>query len=333
MSMRMRVAGVLAGLVVFWGGLSAGMAADVELISVRKIWDRAPHNAFTDLIRFQDRWFCVFREGQGHVSPDGALRVITSTDGQLWESAALLTSPVADLRDAKITRTPSGQLMLSGAAALHDKTRQTHQSLVWFSADGREWSPAVEVGDPNFWLWRVTWHGPRAYGVGYSCTAQKSIRLYASDDGRRFRPLVERLLDEGYPNETSIVFAEDTAYCLLRRDGEPANGLLGTARPPYEDWKWQDLGMKIGGPHLLRLPDGRFLAAVRLYDKPVRTSLCWLDPHTGRLTECLRLPSGGDTSYAGLVWHEDRLWVSYYSSHEGKTSIYLAQVRVPAGTR
>ena len=40
-------------------------------------------------------------------------------------------------------------------------------------------------------------------------------------------------------------------------------------------------------------------------------------------------PSGGDTSYAGLVWHDGLLWISYYASHEGKTSIYLAQVRFP----
>ena len=40
----------------------------------------------------------------------------------------------------------------------------------------------------------------------------------------------------------------------------------------------------------------------------------------------LTLPSGGDTSYAGMVWHNDLLWVSYYSSHEGKTSIYLAKI-------
>ena len=44
----------------------------------------------------------------------------------------------------------------------------------------------------------------------------------------------------------------------------------------------------------------------------------------------LKLPSGGDTSYAGLVWHDGLLWVSYYSSHEGKTSIYLAKVRLPS---
>src|SRR5438105_4853006 len=64
----------------------------VKLVKVKKIWDRAPHNAFTDLVRFRDQWFCVFREGKKHVSPDGALRVITSKDGETWESAALITS-------------------------------------------------------------------------------------------------------------------------------------------------------------------------------------------------------------------------------------------------
>ena len=44
----------------------------------------------------------------------------------------------------------------------------------------------------------------------------------------------------------------------------------------------------------------------------------------------LRLPSGGDTSYPGMVWHNDQLWISYYSSHEEKTSIYLAKVRFPS---
>ena len=78
---------------------------------------------------------------------------------------------------------------------------------------------------------------------------------------------------------------------------------------------------------MVQLPDGRLMAAVRLYDNKVRTSLCWIDVKTGQLTEALALPSGGDCSYAGMVWHDDMLWVSYYSSHEEKTSIYLAKVR------
>jgi hypothetical protein len=33
----------------------------------------------------------------------------------------------------------------------------------------------------------------------------------------------------------------------------------------------------------------------------------------------LRLPSGGtDTGYPGMVWHDNKLWVSYYSAHEDR---------------
>ncbi|MCO6456409.1 MAG: exo-alpha-sialidase [Pirellulaceae bacterium] len=302
-------------------------AAEPRIVEVRKIWDQAPHNAFTDLIRFQDQWYCVFREGQGHVSPDGALRIIRSTDGRQWESAAVMRSETADLRDAKITLTPGGQLMLSGAAALHDKSQAKHQSLVWFSADGTNWSDPVKVGDPDFWLWRVTWHGQQAYGIGYATAGKQQIRLYRSQDGRRFETWVPTLFDVGYPNETSMLFLEDdTCLCLLRRDGTPNTAQLGRSSPPYKEWSWQDLGVRVGGPHMLRLPDGRFVVAGRSYDGGAQTRLWWLDPQTARLTEILTLPSGGDTSYPGLVWHEGQLWVSYYASHEGKTSIYLARV-------
>jgi hypothetical protein len=303
---------------------------EAQLVDVRKIWDKAPHNAFTDLIRHDGRWYCVFREGMGHVSPDGALRVLTSADGQKWESAALITSPNSDLRDAKITVAPGGRLMLSGAEALHDTSAHTHQSLAWFSDNGRDWSKAHKIGDPDFWLWRTTWHKGTAYSIGYGCRDNNQfVRLYKSADGKKFETLVENLYEEGYPNETSLVFLDDeSCYCLMRRDKTPDGGLLGVSQPPYTKWEWKDLGKRIGGPHMIRLPDGRFVAAVRLYDGNVRTALCWIDSVAGKLDEFLPLPSGGDTSYAGLVWHDKLLWVSYYSSHEGKTSIYLARVRL-----
>ena len=302
-----------------------------ELVEVRKIWDHAPHNAFTDLIRYKDRWYCVFREGQGHVSPDGALRVITSPDGDEWQSAALVRSDTADLRDAKITVTPDGRLMLSGGAALHQPKEFTHESFVWFSGDAEQWGDAVRVADPNYWLWRVTWHKGVAYGIGYECGQRKNTRLYRSSNGRKFETWVENLFDQGYPNETSLVFRPDeTCLCLMRRDESPATGLLGMARPPYREWSWKDLGKRVGGPHMIELPGGRLVAAVRLYDGKVRTALCWVDPETGKLDEFLTLPSAGDTSYAGLVWHDGLLWVSYYSSHGVRTSIYLAKVRFPA---
>ena len=55
----------------------------------------------------------------------------------------------------------------------------------------------------------------------------------------------------------------------------------------------------------------------------------FIDPQAGRIQPLLTLPSGGDTSYPGMVWHEGQLWISYYASHEGRTSIYLARVEFP----
>lgn len=323
----LRCAVLTAGLS---GALLAAEPAATEIVDVRKIWDAAPHNAFTDLLRHDGRWYCVFREGQAHVSPDGALRVLTSADGENWESAALVTSDTADLRDAKITVTPDGRLMLAGAGALHQPADARHQSLVWFSDDGTDWGAPVEIGDPNFWLWRVTWQGDTAYSIGYATTDPKQIRLYQSSDGRDFEVLVPTLSDEGYPNETSLHFQEDgTALCLLRRDGTPNDALLGTAASPYTDWTWRSLSQRVGGPHMLELPDGRIVVAGRSYDGGAKTRLWWLDAANANLTEIATLPSGGDTSYPGLVHHDGLLWVSYYSSHEGKTSIYLARVKLP----
>jgi len=315
---------------LFMSSLAAqAQAPRLELADARRIWDQAPHNAFTDLVRFRDRWWCVFREATGHVSMDGAIRVITSAGGGEWESAALLQSATEDLRDPKISVTSHGELMLLAAGATHPPNGPTRQSYVWFSRDGRDWSAPTAVGDPNYWLWRVTWHKGACYGAGYCYVAPKDLRFYRSRDGRSFQPDPQPLQREHWPNEASLVFLpDDTALCLLRREQGPATGLLGIAKPPYRRWEWKDLGRRIGGPHLLRLPDGRLLAAVRLYDQRTRTSLCWLDPGTGKLDEALALPSGGDTSYAGLAWHDGLLWVSYYSSHEGKTAIYLAKVRL-----
>ncbi len=304
----------------------------LNLLQVDKIWDKAPHNAFTDLIYTKGRWFCVFREGAKHLSPDGAIRVITSRDGEKWESTALLVSENADLRDAKISVTPSGKLMINGAGALHDRSVHTYQSLVWISEDGLKWGESRPIADPDYWLWRIHWHKNKAYGFGYATGKQKQLRLYVSQDGTNYSTVISDLGIEGYPNETSIVFKGDTAICLLRKDGASNHALLGSSLPPYEHWEWKDLGQRIGGPHIILVPGGRLLAAVRLYEgkdwHPARTSLCWVDPDKHQLIEALSLPSGGDNSYAGMVLKQGILWISYYSSHEGKTSIYMAKVEI-----
>jgi len=299
----------------------------------RRIWQQGEHNAFTDLCLFQGRYYCVFREASAHVSPDGALRILQSDDGKRWRSVALLQNPIADLRDGKLVVTPDQRLQLLGAGALHDRSIFAYQSYVWFSADGEHWSAAIAVGEPNVWLWRLTWQQDIAWAIGYQCGGgPRLVRLYRSDDGVNFSVWVQNLNSQGYPNESALLFRPDgQAVCLLRRD--PDHGLLGTASPPYFDWQWQPLNCRIGGPQCLLLPDGRILAAVRLYNHRIRTSLALLDLDQASLEEILQLPSGGDTSYAGMVWHRGRLAVSYYSSHQGRTAIYFSQPQLPSSAK
>ncbi|HPY50824.1 MAG TPA: hypothetical protein PLO68_13220, partial [Sedimentisphaerales bacterium] len=120
-----------------------------------------------------------------------------------------------------------------------------------------------------------------------------------------------------------------------RRDNSgdaPSSTMLGIACPDYTQWKWHDLGTEFnafGGPDLLRLPSGLWIAAGRMHQGGAHTALTVLDVENKTMTRLLDLPSGGDTSYPGLLWRNDLLYVSYYSSHQGKTSIYLAKVRFP----
>jgi hypothetical protein len=301
---------------------------NAELVSHARIWNQAPHNAMTDLLRFRNRWFCAFREGSNHISPDGKIRILTSIDGSAWSAKFLLEIEGLDLRDPKLSITSDGHLMLNAAAAYPQPASKRHQSLVWFG-NGESWGKPVEIGPPDMWLWRVTWHRGIAYSIGYHTTDPGKVSLFTSRSGAGFELAADDLFTHGFPNEASLAFApNDIAYCLLRRETEGATARLGRAVAPYTQWSWKDCGIRVGGPHLMILPDGRMMAAIRRYGRNPWTSLNWLNPETGAMIEILALPSGGDNSYGGLAWHEGMIWTSYYSSHEEQTCIYLARVKI-----
>ena len=52
-----------------------------RIVSVAKIWHHAPHNAFTDLLRHDGRWWSTLREAENHGPSLGTIRIIVSDDG------------------------------------------------------------------------------------------------------------------------------------------------------------------------------------------------------------------------------------------------------------
>lgn len=304
-------------------------ASAIELLWVSRAWKAGKHNAFTDLCYFNQRYYLVFREASTHHSKDGMLRIMSSVQGKKWRTVAVLQNPAADLRDGKLNVTPDGRLQLLAAAAFHDKTKRAYQSYLWYSPDGKSWSEPQAAGEADYWLWRLSWLRDQAYAVAYKCGADRHIRLYQQNSKGQFDVIAPRIYGEGYANEAALLFDDnDKAWCLLRKD--PDHGQLGYSPPPYTQWQWLDIGCRIGGPQAIFTASGQMLAVVRLYNEKARTSLVTLNQSTGELAELITFPSGGDTSYAGMVLRENKLLVSYYSSHQGRSSIYTALLRIEA---
>lgn len=312
------------------------------LVSLQKIWDRDTHNALTDLIRYNDTWYCAFRESDLHVyGKNGVIRLLSSKDGLIWEPAALFEDEGVDLRDPKLSVTPTGELMILMGGTIYTAEGKyvTRQPRVTFSRDGRKWSPLKLILSPHEWLWRVTWHKGTAYGFSYRFSdpgdkyQEWTISLFESVDGHTY-DLVTTLDIKGYPNETTLRFLPSgEMIALLRRDRPQDNhAWIGVSPPPYTEWRWMPTAFYFGGPNFLILDNGDTWAAGRLmYQTPygLMEKTVLAEMSLEGLKPALVLPSGGDTSYPGLVYHDGFLWMTYYSSHEENTAIYLAKILLP----
>ena len=261
-----------------------------------------------------------------------------------------------DLRDPKFCTCEDGRLILSMGGSIYDGTPEPGalrkltgaRSRVAFSADGRTWNVPQPVCEDNQWLWRVTQRPPGLpyfendprgvpamfFGIGYPTNVPEAVSklsLWESEDGVKFTRAASP--DPGrsqYLNETTLRFDEQgNMMALARSDRKGTNAFFGICKPPYKDWSWTDTGHIIHGPDFIRLADGRtFYAGRDIVDGKANTTVGIITA-TGQAMPMLVLPSGGDCSYPGLAEGPDgQLFVSYYSSHEGKTAIYFARLKM-----
>lgn len=303
-----------------------------------KIWDEAPHSAFTDIIRFKNAFYCTFREAQSHitgVTNPGKVRVIKSTDGINWSSIVLFELSEKDIRDPKLSITPDNRLMVFmdvETYAANGTTVSTRTPYVSFSASGDTFSdPEETILEPAIkasgnWIWRLTWHKGIAYGVDYLGTAP--LTVVKTTDGKNFQK-VSRIITDGNPNEATIRFDNnDKMYVLIRREQLDKMGVLATSVPPYTTFEQKKLSIRLGGPNFIFLDDNTLCIATREFTvagAAIGTAVFTTDLQ-GNIKKKISLSSNGDTSYAGMLIYDGKLWVSYYSSHQGKAQIYITKI-------
>ncbi len=312
------------------------------LLTLERIYDQAPHSAFTDLVELGGRLYCVFRDGTGHVpgsaGNNGTIRVMVSDDRLNWRTHALLIEPGIDLRDPKISVTPDGRLMLLVGGSVYEGEklirRKTH--VAFSDRTGARFGalePVIidrRIRTDTDWLWRVTWHRGTGYGVVYQAGEDEyRAHVVSTRDGVNYT-FVSTLNVVGRPNETTLRFTADgEMIAWVRRERGNRNGFIGFSRAPYRQWSWKEQSGRLGGPNFIVLPGGRLLGSTRahLADGRTVTVVTGL-ARDGATRTLLTLPSGGDTSYPGMVVRGDRLLISYYSSHEGHSAIYLATLNL-----
>ena len=312
------------------------------MIPVQKIYDALSHAAFTSLTKFKGRYYCSFREGWSHVfdedgNAEGRVKILSSKDGKQWETVADIGLDSTDLRDPKLSVTPDGRLMVTiGGSVYRNRVLVRTEPQVCFSSDGKAFSEPRPIQiDPAFrgthdWVWRITWHEGTGYGISYrngEAVLLKTLDGISYDGVCTLSPASDP--KEGFLNEATIRFLGDGRMAvLIRRD--PGKALLGLAPPPFKEWSWVEEPLHVGGPDFLVRDGSTLIVGGRSFAHPghVKTVL-YKGTIDGDLDErYVLLPSGGDTSYPGLLVEGDKLWVSYYSSEgsDGKAAIFLAKL-------
>ncbi len=331
------VAWIAVGLPVASPKAHAGDASlpDVRVQRVRKAFDNGEHNAFTDLCRFQGRLYLTFRscpDGHG-IHETSSIVVLESEEGQRWKKVNQFAVENRDTRDPHFLAFKGRLFVYTGAWHAEHHTLSEHLGYAAWTEDGRSWEgPTLLEGTYGYYIWRAARHDGRAYLCGrrlrgFAPTAPRSARqsvMLVSDDGLVWK--YKAMFKEQWGGETAFLFDRDGAVtAVVRRGGKKA--ALCRARPPYETWERARLGRYIGGPLLVRWNDRLLVGGRQRESGSARTVFYWLQD--GELVQCAELPSGGDNSYPGFVARSDRkALVSYYSSHEKGTSIYLAELKL-----
>lgn len=298
----------------------------------QKITASPGHHAFTDLARFKDHFYLCYREGAGHVSMDGVIRILRSSDMKTWESAGTVKT-IGDDRDPHFVSTADRLFVYFGVwdTTHHDDTtppsRNKVRSHFSSSTDGSNWEAVQGVYESGWWLWRVRAMDNAFYSVAYTALRPvpdyRESRLLRSENGVDWK-LVSTITRENMCGEADLWRRDEESLAIISRTGGGEHGRFFSSDASQKQWDELELNTMVHSPVVVSWHDRIFVAG-RGDSGGEHVTKFW-EFKGGALQELLVLPSGGDNAYPGLLVVEEslrevhpRFYVSWYSQADAAT--------------
>jgi hypothetical protein len=323
----------------------------MKLLEKQKIYSDGRHNAFTDLIYFKRKYFLAFRNGTSHLSWDGKIVLLSSTDGKEWtEFKKFLFANRLDARDPKLFL--KGKRMFLGfPLRMEESGKWQSQIFVTSTQNGKTFNRLKRVYRVGFVNWRPKTYKKYIYAPFYYVGniedfSTWGVELYYSSDGFSWRPISTIYEGDG-ANETEIEFVKDKIIAVIRREGK--SSILAIAKPPYTNWEYKDLGRQLHSPCIKTFGKKIFLAVrdfeiIKKRPKKIADEIITKNiKHKEKVSlfswngktfkEALVIEEGKniDCGYCGMerdIKNKNCILISYYLGNANSSEIWIARVKI-----
>jgi len=305
---------------------TAKTPAEAETIkpsSVVRLVADGKHNAFTALIQWKESYWLAFRKAPSHAYGEADIIVMNSTDTKNWKTVLTLNI-LPDDRDPQFVATKD-RLFLYTPCLLRSKCT----SFVSHTDDGKNWSKPQKVYEERYILWKPIVHEGTFWATAHHKAEGKDggkirdVHLIRSKDGIEWEK-VSTIRAGNWESETTIHFQPSGEIIAFLRQKYGGGGSFMEAKPPYTHWSERPSNVHLSGHAAYEFDGVTYLFSRSYKGRSAGTTLYTYDGK--KLVPYCEFPSGGDCSYPAAVRIGDEMLVSYYSTHEGTTDIYLARV-------
>ncbi len=326
----------LGSVLLFWYLRPNSAQVDESIVIESWVAVTGEHNSNTDMIYWGKTGmiYMIHDRRPFHLGSTKARLILwNSTDAHAWNYVRSFSVEGNDIRDPKFV--VIGDRLFMYALINSGVIATPYQTIFTYTEDGVNWQPFQNISHEGWLFWRpktndnLTWYVP-AYWYEHGKSA-----LFNTTDGGNWTHMADIWVGEGN-DETAIEFLPDgRMICTARLEGKAdnilgnanASTLIATSSYPYTDWTSyvKSRVTRLDGPVLFTY-DNKTFAVARYQVGPrsfftelggifsrKRTSIYFVNESTG-LTHLTDLPSGGDTSYAGIVINGTEAFISYYTS-------------------